>query len=137
MSTLLLTRSDVVRHMEALTLLSEMREAFLADAEPRPAEPQRARAALHDQGSALVVFPGTLAGIPAYTVKVHALFPGGTPAIQGVVQLHDLETGALLAVMTMSASSTASSTDMAGRTGRLSAWYMRVENSTARATFTS
>ena len=99
MSTLLLNRSDVVRHMEALTLLSEMREAFRADAETRPAEPQRARAALHDKGSALVVFPGTLTGIPAYTVKVHAKFPGRTPAIQGVVQLHDLETGALLAVM--------------------------------------
>ncbi|HEX5749888.1 MAG TPA: ornithine cyclodeaminase family protein [Archangium sp.] len=99
MSTLLLTRSDVVRQMEALTLLSEMREAFRADAERRPAEPQRARAPLHDKGSALVVFPGTLPGIPAYTVKVHAQFPGRTPAIQGVVQLHDLETGALLAMM--------------------------------------
>lgn len=99
MSTLLLSRSDVVRHIESLTLLSEMREAFRADAGPRPAQPQRARAPLHAQGSALVVFPGLLSGIPAYTVKVHAQFPGRTPAIQGVVQLHDLETGALLAVM--------------------------------------
>ncbi|WPB77949.1 ornithine cyclodeaminase family protein [Archangium violaceum] len=99
MSTLLLARSDVVRHMEALTLLSEMREAFRADAEHRTAEPQRARAPLHDKGSALVVFPGTLPGIPAYTVKVHAKFPGRSPAIQGVVQLHDLETGALLAML--------------------------------------
>jgi ornithine cyclodeaminase len=99
MSTLLLTRSDVVRNMEALTLLSEMREAFQADAESRPAEPQRVLAPLHDKGSALVVFPGTLPGIPAYTVKVHAKFPGRTPAIQGVVQLHDLETGALLAML--------------------------------------
>ncbi|HYO55960.1 ornithine cyclodeaminase family protein [Archangium sp.] len=99
MSTLLLTRTDVVRHMEALTLLSEMREAFRADSESRSVEPQRARAPLHDKGAALVVFPGTLPGIPAYTVKVHAKFPGRSPAIQGVVQLHDLETGALLAVM--------------------------------------
>jgi ornithine cyclodeaminase len=99
MSTLLLTRTDVIRHMEALTLLSEMRDAFRADAEARSVEPQRARAPLHAEGSALVVFPGTLPGIPAYTVKVHARFPGRSPAIQGVVQLHDLETGALLAVM--------------------------------------
>jgi ornithine cyclodeaminase len=99
MSTLLLTRTDVVRHIEALTLLSEMREAFRTDAESRTVEPQRARAPLHAQGSALVVFPGTLPGIPAYTVKVHAKFPGRSPAIQGVVQLHELETGALLAVM--------------------------------------
>jgi len=99
MSTLLLTRTDVVRHMEALTLLSELREAFRADAEARSVEPQRARAPLHAEGTALVLFPGTLPGIPAYTVKVHARFPGRSPAIQGVVQLHDLETGALLAVM--------------------------------------
>ncbi len=99
MSTLLLSRTDVIRHMEALTLLSEMREAFRADAENRSAVPQRARAPLHDEGAALVVFPGTLPGIPAYTVKVHAMFPGRSPAVQGVVQLHDLETGALLAVM--------------------------------------
>jgi ornithine cyclodeaminase len=62
-------------------------------------EPQRARAPLHADGTALVLFPGTLPGIPAYTVKVHARFPGRSPAIQGVVQLHDLETGALLAVI--------------------------------------
>jgi ornithine cyclodeaminase len=99
MSTLLLTRADVIRHMEALTLLSEMREAFRADAEARSVEPQRAWAPLHAEGTALVVFPGILPGIPAYTVKVHAKFPGRSPAIQGVVQLHDLETGALLAVL--------------------------------------
>lgn len=99
MSTLLLTRTDVVRHVEALTLLSEMREAFQADAKVRSVEPQRARSALHAEGSTLVVFPGLLPGIPAYTVKVHARFPGRSPAIQGVVQLHELETGALLAVM--------------------------------------
>jgi ornithine cyclodeaminase len=84
MSTLLLTRSDVVRHMEALTLLSELREAFRADAEARCVEPQRARAPLHAEGTAMVLFPGTLPGIPAYTVKVHARFPGRSPAIQGV-----------------------------------------------------
>jgi ornithine cyclodeaminase len=113
MSTLLLTRSDVIRHIEALTLLSEMRDAFRADAGHRPAEPQRARAPLHGEGSAWVMFPGTLPGIPAYTVKVHAKFPGRTPAIQGVVQLHDLETGALLAVMD-SGHLTALSTGMVG-----------------------
>ncbi|PTL83292.1 ornithine cyclodeaminase family protein [Vitiosangium sp. GDMCC 1.1324] len=99
MSTLLLNRTDVIRHMTTLTLLSEMRDAFRADSVQRTVEPQRARAPLHDKGTALVVFPGTLPGIPAYTVKVHAKFPGRTPAIQGVVQLYDLETGALLAVM--------------------------------------
>jgi ornithine cyclodeaminase len=38
-------------------------------------------------------------GVPAYTVKVHAKFPNETPAIRGVLCLHDLATGSLLAVM--------------------------------------
>ena len=37
--------------------------------------------------------------MPVYTVKVHAKFPAEEPAIRGVLCLHDLETGALLAVM--------------------------------------
>jgi ornithine cyclodeaminase len=46
-----------------------------------------------------VLFPGLSDGIPAYTVKVHAKFPTSNPAIQGVIHLHDLSTGELLAVM--------------------------------------
>jgi ornithine cyclodeaminase len=99
MRTLLLTRSDVSRNLQAPTLLEDMREAFRTDALARTVAPQRARASLHAQGTAMVLFPGILPGIPAYTVKVHAKFPGQTPAIQGVVQLHDLATGALLAIM--------------------------------------
>ncbi|MFP2925633.1 ornithine cyclodeaminase family protein [Pyxidicoccus sp. 3LG] len=99
MRTLLLTRSDVSRNLQALTLLDDMREAFRTDALTRTVAPQRARAPLHPEGTALVLFPGCLASIPAYTVKVHAKFPGRTPAIQGVVHLHDLATGALMAVM--------------------------------------
>lgn len=99
MRTLLLTRSDVSRNLQAPTLLEDMREAFRTDALARTVAPQRARASLHAEGTAMVLFPGSLPGIPAYTVKVHAKFPGQTPAIQGVVQLHDLATGALLAVM--------------------------------------
>ncbi|HSP77698.1 MAG TPA: ornithine cyclodeaminase family protein, partial [Myxococcaceae bacterium] len=99
MSTLLLTRTDVIRHIDALLLLSEMREAFRRDAEARSVVPQRARAPLHAEGTAQVLFPGSLPGLPAWSVKVHAKFPGHSPAIQGVVQLQDWETGALLAVM--------------------------------------
>lgn len=99
MSTLLLNHSDVARNIEALTLLSDMREAFRTDALARTVAPQRARVPLHSEGTALVLFPGSLPGIPAYSVKVHARFPGQSPAIQGVVQLHDLATGDLLAVM--------------------------------------
>jgi ornithine cyclodeaminase len=37
--------------------------------------------------------------VPAYSVKVHGRFPTSTPPTQEVLQLHDLATGALLAVM--------------------------------------
>jgi ornithine cyclodeaminase len=46
-----------------------------------------------------VLFPGTAAGIPAYTVKVHAKFPEEIPAIRGVLCLHATANGDLLAVM--------------------------------------
>ena len=42
--------------------------------------------------------PGLLPGIPAYTVKVNAKFPGATPALRGVVCLHDMQSGELLAL---------------------------------------
>ncbi|XXF77731.1 ornithine cyclodeaminase family protein [Myxococcaceae bacterium GXIMD 01537] len=101
MTTLLLTRSDVARNLQSLTLLSDLREAFRTDALARTVVPQRARAPLHAGGSAGVFFPGCMPGVPAYTVKVHARFPlpGNSPAAQSVVHVHDLATGALLAVM--------------------------------------
>jgi len=99
MSTLLLRRSDVARYLDGLLMLSDLREAFRTDALGRSVVPQRARAPVHAAGSAMVLFPGALPGVPAYTVKVHAKFPGQTPAIQGVIQLHDLASGELLAVM--------------------------------------
>ncbi|MFY2559033.1 ornithine cyclodeaminase family protein [Corallococcus terminator] len=99
MRTLLLTRSDVIRNLQALILLEDLREAFRTDALARTVAPQRVRVALHAEGTALALLPGCLPGIPAYTVKVHAKFPASTPAIQGVVHLNDLATGELMAVM--------------------------------------
>ena len=52
-----------------------------------------------DGASATVLFPGTTAALPVYTVKVHAKFPQETPAIRGVLCLHATDSGALLAVM--------------------------------------
>ncbi|WP_163779084.1 ornithine cyclodeaminase family protein [Myxococcus vastator] len=99
MRTLLLTRSDVSRNLQAPLLLEDLREAFRTDALARTVAPQRARAPLHAEGTALVLFPGSLPAIPAYSVKVHAKFPGQSPAIRGVVHLHDVATGELMAVM--------------------------------------
>lgn len=49
--------------------------------------------------SVMVVFPGLVPGIPAYTVKINAKLPDSVPSVRGLISLHDLETGALLAVM--------------------------------------
>ncbi len=99
MSTLVLTRSEVAALLEPTHLLAAIKQGFISALDASVA-PQRARSALPQNGTtATVLFPGLLPGIPAYSVKVHAKFPGQTPAIRGLVQLFEVETGALLAVM--------------------------------------
>ena len=99
MSTLILTQADVRGLLEPLSLLETIRKGFIA-ASGADIAPQRARTDLPQTGaSATVLFPGLLPEVPAYTVKVHAKFPDSTPAIRGLIQLFDLSTGDLLAVM--------------------------------------
>lgn len=99
MSTLLLTRSDVVALLEPLSLLDAIKHGFV-EASGAAHPPQRGRSPLPQSGaSTTVLFPGLLPGIPAYTIKVHAKFPDETPALRGLIQLFDLYTGALLAVL--------------------------------------
>ena len=62
-------------------------------------EPLRIRTDLPGPGTATALLPGLIPGIPAYTVKVNAKFPGATPALRGVVCLHDLTDGTLLALL--------------------------------------
>jgi ornithine cyclodeaminase len=64
----------------------------------------------------MLLAPGLVPGIPAYSVKVHATFPGSEPAIRGVLILHDLSTGEPLAVME-SSYLTALRTGLAGALG--------------------
>ena len=47
----------------------------------------------------MIVFPGLVPGIPAYTVKINAKLPASQPSVRGLISLHDLESGELLAVM--------------------------------------
>jgi ornithine cyclodeaminase len=61
----------------------------------------------------MLLAPGLVPGIPAYSVKVHAKFPGENPAISGVIVLHDLTTGKPLALLE-SSYLTALRTAMAG-----------------------
>lgn len=99
MSTLLLTRSEVEVLLQPNELLAHLRAAFRGYSLDHGVRAQRVRSSLPGPGTATVLFPGTAANIPAYTVKVHAKFPEEQPAIRGVLCLHDGQTGALLAVM--------------------------------------
>ncbi|MBU8899834.1 ornithine cyclodeaminase family protein [Corallococcus sp. H22C18031201] len=99
MRTLLLSRSDVSRNLQSPLLLEDLREGCRADALARTVAAQGPRVSLHLGGTAMVRFPGCLPNVPAYSVKVSARFPARAPAVQGVVQLHDLGTGELMAVM--------------------------------------
>lgn len=99
MLTTFLTRADVVRHMQALHLLKELREAFghansaqsgaLSFTSPTP--------------GASTMRHASLPSIPAYSVTVRADWPGKAPSAQPatrvVLQLHDAATGKLLALM--------------------------------------
>jgi len=81
-------------------LVDRLRDGFVAYSATSSNRARRVRSAFpNSAGSATVLFPGTAPGVPAYTVKVHAKFPNESPAIRGVLCLHDLATGGLLAVM--------------------------------------
>lgn len=99
METLLLNSSDITRLVEPDALFNTMQSAFAAYSRDRAIPARRFYTELPGTGGAMVLMPGLIAGIPAYTVKVNAKFPGQHPAIRGAVLLNDLDTGALLAVM--------------------------------------
>ena len=99
MLTTFLTRGDVLRHMQALHLLKELREAFTGD--PAAEFGELAFASPTPGGS--VIRHGALPSIPAYCVTVRSAFSGKdakSPAGSRIVlQLHERSSGKLLAVM--------------------------------------
>lgn len=99
--TILLTRSDVERLLDLDDALDVLRAGFRAGSDG--VAPIRARTDLPGAGTATALLPGLIDGVPAYTVKVNAKFPGARPALRGVVCLHDLADGQLLAVLDSSA----------------------------------
>ncbi len=121
MDTLLLTRSEVAQLLEPQRLLAALREAFAAYSTGRSVDAMRIPMALPAGevpvgASGMLLAPGLGPGIPAYSVKVHAKFPGSDPAIRGVLVLNDLTTGAPLALME-SRHLTALRTGLAGALG--------------------
>jgi ornithine cyclodeaminase len=119
--TLVLTRSEVADLLEPKSLLGALRDAFIAYSTGRTVEAMRIPLVLPDSGAAagasgMLLAPGLVPGIPAYSVKVHAKFPGQRPAIRGVLVLHDLASGAPLALIE-SSHLTALRTGLAGALG--------------------
>ncbi len=112
--TLLLTRSDIEELLDLDDAVEALRGGFAATAAPdaTTVPAQRVRTDLPGPGTATVLLPGLLPGIAAYTVKVNAKFPGSSPALRGIVCLHDLASGELLALID-SASLTAWRTGLA------------------------
>ncbi|HEY3560247.1 MAG TPA: NAD(P)-binding domain-containing protein [Kribbella sp.] len=94
--TVLLTHTDILRALDVPTVLEALRAGIGQVSE---IEPLRIRTDLPAAGTATALLPGLIPGIPAYTVKVNAKFPGATPALRGVVCLHDLTDGTLLALL--------------------------------------
>jgi alanine dehydrogenase len=94
--TLLLSRSGLERLLDVGACLSALEQGFVTG--PAVIGPQRIRTDLPGAGTATVLVPGLIPGVPAYTVKVNAKFPGARPALRGVVCLHHLDSGELLAV---------------------------------------
>ncbi|WUJ74752.1 ornithine cyclodeaminase family protein [Kribbella soli] len=94
--TLLLTRSDILAALNIPAALDALRAGFV---QATAIEPLRIRTDLPGPGTATTLLPGLIPGIPAYTVKVNAKFPAASPALRGIVCLHDLTDGTLLAVL--------------------------------------
>lgn len=94
MSTLILNKSAVMRSVQAVPLLEELRSAFQMQA-PAPTETLPHKR-LHDFGQLDVRCPGILPTLPAYTLSVSSLF-GEREKTQ--VALYDLKNGALLALL--------------------------------------
>lgn len=100
MPTLLLTRSEIETLLDIPALIPSLKEGFKQYSLSRSIPAQRGRSSLpKENSSATLLYLGVMSGIPAYSVKVHAKFPGQTPAIRGLIHLFDLETGVLLAVL--------------------------------------
>jgi ornithine cyclodeaminase len=102
-STLILGAADVRRLLDHKALLAALRDAFAAYSTRRTIAAQRAGSPLPAPGPAgrtvMVVFPGLIDGIPAFTAKVNAKIPGASRSVVGSIHLADLETGAVLAIM--------------------------------------
>ena len=101
--TLILDRAEIKALVSPQEALEPMRNAFrlysTQRAVPALRVPSPLPAPAPSDAGAMILAPGVVPGTPAYTVKVRAKYPARNPAIQGVIILSSLETGATLAIM--------------------------------------
>lgn len=119
--SLFLNRSQVSGLLDNTELLESLEAAFRGYSKEKSTMRARRFPILLPPPSppdagAMILAPGLIPGIPAYTLKCHAKFPANTPALHGLLLLHDLENGHLLALMD-STHLTACRTGMAGTLG--------------------
>lgn len=118
--TLVLTRSDIAPLIDTPTLLEELRAAFADYSTSRTVPARRFPIPLPEpspeDAGVMLLAPGLAKATPAYSVKVHAKFPANQPAIQGLIILHDTQTGHPLAILE-STLITAVRTGLAGAIG--------------------
>ena len=98
---LLINASQVRQLIDRSALLDDLRHAMRAYATVPQPRARRSPSPIPSKAphSVMIVFPGLVPGIPAYTVKINAKLPQSVPSVRGLIALHDLETGALLAVL--------------------------------------
>jgi ornithine cyclodeaminase/alanine dehydrogenase-like protein (mu-crystallin family) len=101
MSAFLLSSSEVRQALDRRALLDALRHAMRAYATESGPAARRAHSPIPSRSpqSVMIVFPGVVPGIPGYTVKINAKRPDALPSVQGLISLHDLESGRVLAVM--------------------------------------
>ena len=100
-STLLLSAADIRNLLDRDALLGALRTAFAAYSTRKRIPALRAGSPLPGPGgrTVMIVFPGILDGIPAFTVKINTKIPGAARSVIGSMNLTDLETGEILAIM--------------------------------------
>ena len=99
MDTIVLTRSQIVPLLDPDAILPALARGFVAYSAERRIPAQRVRSPLPGATSAMLLFPGLAPEIQAYTVTVQSKNPAQNPSSGGIIALHDLPTGALLAVL--------------------------------------
>jgi ornithine cyclodeaminase/alanine dehydrogenase-like protein (mu-crystallin family) len=99
--TLILSAAQVRQLLDREALLRALRGAFAEYSTRRTTAALRAGSLLPGPGgkSVMIVFPGIIDGIPAFTVKINTKIPGAARSVVGSINLTDSETGSVLAIM--------------------------------------